>query len=317
MGDWILIDRLGVQFDLTANGVEVLSRAGLGMPRVTHRIQDTAFTPGSLMRGVKVEPRLVTLQQLIHEANYASFLAKRFNLAEIFKSDQVLDDTDPFQLRYVGGIVDLEIDLFYDSGFEMSGRIPSTELVNVRMIAYDPFFRELADDSASLLIGGDRTINNNGSASAYPIFTITGAGTLTLVKNVTTGHEIKFDNLVLAAGEILTIDMGLFKKTFVSDVQGNVIGDVLPGSDLADFKLLPGENRLTVNSGGAATALITWRPLHWSLDAAQRVLGPRTILLQASVTGVATVVGDISGGLSVPLAGSSSGVATVTGTLSA
>jgi hypothetical protein len=316
VGNWLLIDRLDNQYDLENNDVRVMEASGVGMPPMAHKTQATAFTPGALFRGYKVMPRLVTLHQAVQESTYAAFLGTRLELAEIFKPDQLVDDTVPWTLRFQGGTIDLDLDVQYDAGFEMAGRIPATELMAVRLIAYDPFFKELTGESEALIIGGSRTVYNDGTASTFPVITVTGSGTLTQIKNVTTGHELNFDSLVLASGEVLTIDLSPYVKTFTSDVEGNVSGDVLPGSDVGNFILLPGENSISVNSGGGASASIAWTHQHWTIDAAELVLAPRTVFLIASVQGVATVSSPyLSGGLETPMFGQSNGVASVSGTL--
>jgi hypothetical protein len=316
VGNWLLIDRLDNQYDLADNDVEVIEASGAGMPPMAHKTQATAFTPGALFRGYKVQPRLITLHQYVHESTYAAFLTTRLELAQIFKPDHLADDTIDWTLRFQGGTIDLDLAVQYDAGFEMAGRIPAIELMAVRLIAYDPFWKELTSDSESLIIGGTRTLYNDGTATAYPVITVTGPGTLTQIKNVTTGHELNFNSLVLASGEVLTIDLSPYVKTFVTDVAGNVSGSVLPGSDVTDFRLIPDENDISINTGGGASSLATWTPCHWSIDAAELVLAPRTVFLIASVQGVASVTAPyLSGGLETPMFGSSNGVASVTGTL--
>lgn len=269
MGSWKIVDRQSNVIDLRANGIHVLEWAGMGMPPVAHKVQAAPLTPGALFRGYKVQPRLVTLHQMLSEPDHLSYLGKRLLLSNIFRPDVVLDDTTPMFLRYTGGMRDLELEVQYDAGFELAGRIPSAEILAVRLIAYNPFLQELVDDGPfALTIGGTAVVTNNGTAAAWPIITLTGAGTVTQVKNDTTGHELNLDSLVLAAGEILTIDLRFFEKTFVTDVAGNVAGAVLPGSDVADFRLLPGSNTISVNAAAAASGDIKWRPYHWDLAAA-------------------------------------------------
>lgn len=309
-----LDDRLGNTFDFNALGIEVTEADGVGMPPVFHKQQATAFSPGALFRGVKVQPRIVTLHQIIHETTFAEYLQKRLTLAEIFKFDQVADDTVPFVLRFTGGAIILELEMQYDSGFEQAGRLPAEEIFAVRMIAYDPFWCETSDDFQFLVVGGNTTVLNKGTASAYPILTLTGPGTLTQIKNNTSGDELNFDDLDLDTDEVLVIDLSIFVKTFELD-DDNVIGSVDTGSAVADWRLLPGENDIFINAGAAAIARIDWTPCHWSLDAAENILVPGDVELAATPLGAGVVVAGISGTITTPLAAQADGQATVTPTL--
>ena len=320
MGVWELDDQAGTTFDLQDNGIEVTEPAGVGMPPILHKEQMTAFNPGALFRGIKVDQRVITLSQIIHEATFLEYLGKRLDLAEIIKQDVVADDTQTLTLRYTGATITLEIPLVYDSGFERAGRIPNTEVYAIRFIAYDPFWKELSSETRPLIIGGNITIVNKGTASAFPIITVTGPGTVTQIKNVTTGDELNFDSLVLASGEVLTIDLSPFLKTFTTDVQGNVIGSVDTGSAVGEFRLLPGENQITVNAGAGASADMTFLPCHWSLDAAENVELLGFVDLAAYPSGQATVSGILTADppdtIGNPFAATVLGQATVTGTLS-
>ncbi len=117
---------------------------------------------------------------------------------------------------------------------------------------------------------GLTTLTNSGTASAYPLITITGPGRVHELTNWTTGQSVYFD-LALVAGEVLTLDLRPGVKSVRSSFRGNVIGTVLPGSKLASFRLLPGTNvlGLFVREGDSNTAAtIAWYERHWSLDGA-------------------------------------------------
>lgn len=107
---------------------------------------------------------------------------------------------------------------------------------------------------------------NNGSATTYPIFKATGPGRIYHLINHTTGDEIYFD-LTLNSGEEVILDLRPGKKTFVSTFRGNIIHTILPGSDVATFRLTPGENNISILvSDASATAFLTWDERHWSAD---------------------------------------------------
>lgn len=138
----------------------------------------------------------------------------------------------------------------------------------VRAIAGHPDGRlVLGHQTEGTATGGvaDTTVTNTGTAPAAPIFTITGPGRLESIVNWTTGAGLYF-NLTLQTGETLTIDLTPGAIQVVSDYQGNVGGSVLPGSALASWRLLPGEN--TIVSKSTAPVALRWRPTYLSLQGA-------------------------------------------------
>lgn len=80
----------------------------------------------------------------------------------------------------------------------------------------------------------------NGNANAYPRIVMTGEGPLYQLLNLTTNQAIYFNNLTIADGETLTLD--LVNKSFFSNLRGNLLSKITSGSDLATWRLAPGEN---------------------------------------------------------------------------
>ncbi len=118
--------------------------------------------------------------------------------------------------------------------------------------------------------------SNSGSHYVYPVFKIHRAddGTsaqLVMLKNVTTGHTIKF-NYSLQKGETLTVDLTPGNRSVKSDFYGDVWRAVIRGSDFGWFGLLGGTNviSLYVKEVGAptVTAWMEWKITHWSADTA-------------------------------------------------
>lgn len=137
----------------------------------------------------------------------------------------------------------------------------------------------LADETGALTIGysysganpgtsmpGTTTVTNEGTAKAYPIITASGPGRISHLLNYTTGKYIYFD-LVLNSGEEVTLDLRPGRKTFVSDFRGNILRTVRPGSNLADWFLLPGDNNVVfMIDDSTASATIEFKKRYWSLD---------------------------------------------------
>lgn len=118
--------------------------------------------------------------------------------------------------------------------------------------------------------GAVTTVAYAGSAGTYPKFKITGPGQLYQLTNNTTGKNLYF-NYTLLASEVLTLNTDPKNFSFTSTVYGNVIGKILPGSDVTGFGLTPGNNRITALISGTTTAAtqiqMLYRNTHWSMDA--------------------------------------------------
>lgn len=118
------------------------------------------------------------------------------------------------------------------------------------------------------------TVNNTGSAPAYPTITIKRSGGTTarvdLLRNETTGQAL-YLNYSLLDGETLTITLTPGEKAVTSDFFGNVIGRaLLPDSDFAEWCLQPGNNTVSLfvaESGSpTVTASCAFYAPHWSVD---------------------------------------------------
>ncbi len=102
------------------------------------------------------------------------------------------------------------------------------------------------------------TITNAGTADAYPIITISGPGRVYEVINLTTGDALHL-NLVLLASEVLTIDLTPGQRRVYSSFRHNLVNTVIPGSSMAAWRLIPGENRVSLfTDSGTATAAMRW-----------------------------------------------------------
>lgn len=101
---------------------------------------------------------------------------------------------------------------------------------------------------------GSVNVVNTGTTASNPVITITGANQNPIVRNVTTGEQIKI-NITTGLSDVLVIDT-LTKSVLLNG--GNINALVEPGSTY--FSLQPGGNLITLTndnvSGGQAT--IQW-----------------------------------------------------------
>lgn len=175
---------------------------------------------------------------------------------------------------------------FYSvNGFSMFGQARVIGNVPTRMDVFPPggsSAQVLAIHAAStrvLTIGFDQsgtacaaavtTVTNNGTAAAYPILTAcatSSSTSLVQLVNYTTGEAIYF-NLPLTPNEIVTVDLRPGQKTVTSNFRGNIINAVLPSSNVATWRLLPGTNNISFwLTGGGGAARLSWVERFWSCD---------------------------------------------------
>ena len=112
------------------------------------------------------------------------------------------------------------------------------------------------------------TVNNRGRVSIGPVLEVKGPLRLFRLANLTTGHTIRMDLRILA-GDRLILDMRQGRQKAVSDLFGNVTDGILPDSDLGDFRLLPGENRIAffaLEQSGDTEISLRWDVFNWSFD---------------------------------------------------
>lgn len=118
-------------------------------------------------------------------------------------------------------------------------------------------------------VAGTTTATNAGTIVAYPRLILNGPSSGTAraysIRNTTTGQNI-YLNLTLNVGETVVIDFDPTNISAVSTFRGNVLGSILPGSDLTDFGLQPGPNTITTFvDSGTATATLVWTTASGSL----------------------------------------------------
>jgi hypothetical protein len=153
-------------------------------------------------------------------------------------------------------------------------------------IAIDPgqgtFYALAQSASGTLFAGGDfagtaycasvTPLVNTGASDAYPVFSVrnVGAGTVRMFQlvNTLTSDGIYF-NLTLQPGEEATLDLTPGQRSFTSSYRGNVFGNILPGSNIATWRLAPGTNYVscfTDTHPNNAQISLYWHRRLWSAD---------------------------------------------------
>jgi len=123
-----------------------------------------------------------------------------------------------------------------------------------------------ADPQQAIVLAGN-------SAATFPWMTIDGPAVVTSITNKTTGKTIYFsDTAVVPAGSTLEVHFQP-EKIRVTLGGRNRLDLIHPGSDLTDFALQPGINRLAVsyqtfqdNPTEWPAVWVRWQPRFWSLE---------------------------------------------------
>lgn len=145
--------RGGKLAEIDAMGVTVLAHMGMGMPPGKHLTQSQVFLAGEKFEGRKVMPRTIDLrikadgQSTDSTRAWEALHSIRQNLIEAIQPDLVSGeegDDQPYVLRYSGADADrpVFIECVYDTGLELQETKYTYEQINLRSIAYMPYWYE-------------------------------------------------------------------------------------------------------------------------------------------------------------------------------
>lgn len=114
-------------------------------------------------------------------------------------------------------------------------------------------------------------VNNPGNAASKPIIHIHGKAELLYIVNLTTNTSIQFSrSLKVGTDELVTLDFSGDRIEFYSNASPDYSYYFLGGaSDLHEFRLAPGDNRIGVllrDTDGNTEVWMEWRNTYWSAD---------------------------------------------------
>lgn len=134
-----------------------------------------------------------------------------------------------------------------------------------------------SDDVGTVYFSDVATITNEGTARAYPVVEIIHDGTggtviLEQIENLTTGKKILFYLYIVPGARVVMDFRPGYRQMRYEFVNGNTgFGwAVLPGSDIAEFFLTPGDNVFAFYASPSAptniTAFVRWQNAYASVD---------------------------------------------------
>lgn len=240
--------------------------SGRFMPDIVHEEDGTPGRPGRRHRAARHDAHSFTLKLTVATADEASLRTA---------IRQLVHAMDPVRgegtIRVTSPLADVrEIACYYLSGLGLDEKPdnagPTMQQANVAFRAYDPYYRDTAFTVQTFTIGAvptffpifpirltssqiavDATVTNSGDVECWPVWTVTGPGSVIVLRNLTTGQSITFSTLALGAGESIVIDTD--PGTVTKQDGSNQFPDLTIGSDL--WALQPGGNAVRLEMAGA------------------------------------------------------------------
>lgn len=248
--------------------------AGFYAPPASIITQQVPMQPEVREKYVQVQPATVTLPLLVRGATEAALDAARRALLDALDPERGLGTLrhtandgalrDLF-CRCVGGLQGDESE---------SGRGPGWWLATLSLLADDPFWYDTNYTQLSFAAGSpvgifDQpmlpiklsssgissafTVENDGQAPAWPLWTLQGPGSAITLTNTTTGDVLAL-SVALSAGQSVTIDTSPGKKTVVREDGSKHFEYVSATSTL--WPLVRGVNAIQLAVTGATSATL-------------------------------------------------------------
>lgn len=168
-----------------------------------------------------------------------------------------------------------EVTCRYAAGLEMAEKLGDTSGPTLQRLpavfrVFDPYWYAVADNTASFETGDTATffpffplrlsssevfatgtITNEGDVYAWPVWTITGPGSVLVLRNLTTGKTLTL-TATIGAGEQVVIDTREGAKTVTKNDGTNLFSGLSATSSL--WSLQKGANALQIELTGATSA---------------------------------------------------------------
>jgi hypothetical protein len=105
-------------------------------------------------------------------------------------------------------------------------------------------------------------VTNGATVGGAPTLVITGPSSSTAavyqLVNYTNGAAI-YTNTLISTGEVITLVLDPQRISYTSSTRGNIIGEIMPGSDLGSWIVQPGSNNIAFFAGGSTlTGVLYW-----------------------------------------------------------
>lgn len=250
---------------------------GFGMSPVRRLTQRGPLQNGDTDVGFRLDPRTMRVAVLAYSSTPAAMHTKREQLLGMLYPGE---STNPVKLRWTyNGTTQRQIDCHVQGGLSLgsSGLIKNNWRDVVEFRASDPTWYDPVGGSVQFAQTGGGTpwavpvvfptnfgaSNLSGSATidlsdanawdTYPIIYATGPVTNLVITNTATGDKLDFTGSSIGGGVTYTIDLRYGNKTVIDSTSTNRINQLTSDSNTATFRLVRGNNTITV-TGTSITA---------------------------------------------------------------
>lgn len=277
----------GIEYPLQTSERAVLREEGYGTPPITYITQKGPAQHGVFVNDYLLEPRIIQLLVRHNGSSRNDYWSNRAGIMDALRPNKqtVHSDVIPGVLRKAlpdGSLRDIRAFIESGPGFTPTpnGWDEYAFQEVLRFIAHDPVWYDPAivtvnfGTTATQLVfpitfpitfsstRDTETVAYAGTWIEYPTFVINGPASSVYILNDTTDEHIRF-TYPLAAGRSVTIALSYGTKLVTLDDGTNLLGYVDPESDLASFKLIPGDNDIITN--GASSITMTYKNRYWGI----------------------------------------------------
>lgn len=277
MATWALIGSGGT---ITFNGEPfwLVSAIGVGLGPVRRLTESGPFQQGATDIGYRYEMRMINLVVALVADSLSDADAQRDALARVCSPASTA-----LALRCTrddGAVrqIDVQVVGMVDTPVQKPERLGALQRILVQLQAadpswYDPTPLALTLDAISnstrgypapvmvpvvqtpgSAIDGTDTIRYAGTWAEHPVIYLIGPLTDPVLSNVTHDWTLNFTGITIASGKTYVIDTRYGYKTVRNGDGGNAIAELSEDSDLADWRLEPGENDINLTASGATGA---------------------------------------------------------------
>lgn len=269
----------GVTYSLNdAAPFSIVAVSGVGIGPVRRLSQQGPFQHGDTDLGFRLDARTITLTLHLADETLSSLDTARDTLQTIFRprssAISLRATRDDGATRQIDGHV---INML-DWPIGNPERIGASQRAVVQLRCpdpawYDPISQALTLDSISNStrgypvpvmvpnvqtpgtgIDGTDTINYSGTWPEYPVIYLVGPLTNPVLTHITLGLTLDFTGTTIASGKTYVIDLRYGYKTVTDGDGANAIDELTADSDLADWRLEPGDNDINLTATGATGA---------------------------------------------------------------
>lgn len=235
----------------------------LGAVEHTLITEDIPGVDGTHVQGVRVEPREIPCTVYVHGVDRKDMYRKRLELIS------KLSGKDEGWLYYRNDYITVRIKARPVLPGNFTQRVANYNKCDIKFHCADPYWRSLYVERENIGYAGnvgltfptkfhairfgsrkmEETINCKGSAYTPVRIIVEGQAMHPVLRNATTGEEIRFENLSIASGDKLTIDTTPGKLLALYTHEGKTYNGFNYINPMSKFwQLKPGENLITYSS---------------------------------------------------------------------